>query len=123
MAQTQFLCALSPATRPKWAQRMSQLLDPKDGRLICLEWPLHKSPDTGGPPWGLSPEIYSAHLGRPGHEIAYTDDGRVAETVSGVDPVPGALVRLDRLKPTRTHKSGCDDQGNVLDFVSVWAHR
>jgi len=34
-----FLCALPFEARPSWAARMSQLLA-KDGRLLCLEFPL-----------------------------------------------------------------------------------
>lgn len=71
-----FFCALPPEARPKWAARMSQLLssDP-EARLICLEFPTYKAPDTGGPPFGLSPDTYVAHLSRPGEELPYSSEG------------------------------------------------
>lgn len=52
-----FLCALPPSFRPRWAQRMSQLLSP-NGYLICMEFPLGKDPKLGGPPHGLEHELY-----------------------------------------------------------------
>ena len=52
-----FLCAIPPQLRPKWSKKMSELLAP-GGSLICLEFPLAKSPTAGGPPHGLSSELY-----------------------------------------------------------------
>ncbi|KAK3403080.1 S-adenosyl-L-methionine-dependent methyltransferase [Sordaria brevicollis] len=120
----EFFCALPPEARPQYAKRMSDLLNPDGGRLVCLEWPLDKDPSTGGPPWGVSGDLYLAHLGHPGQELPYDDKGRVvmggsADTTS----TPGALKRLARIQPACSHKAGCDDQGNVIDRVSVWGHQ
>ncbi|KAH8881618.1 S-adenosyl-L-methionine-dependent methyltransferase [Thozetella sp. PMI_491] len=113
-----FFCALPPAARPKWAKRMSQLLNPNGGRLVCLEWPLGKPASTNGPPWGVTAESYEAHLSCPGEEVLYGPDGKP----SLKEPVAGALSRLARIKPARTHKAGTDEGGNVFDFISVWSH-
>ncbi|KAI9900407.1 hypothetical protein N3K66_004669 [Trichothecium roseum] len=99
-----FLCALPPSRRPQWAARIASLLAPH-GRLVCLEFPSGKAPSEGGPPWGVSPELYEALLAAPGDEVAYGD---------------GGLHRLSLLKPPRTHRAGTDDDGSVRDFVSVW---
>ncbi|KAK1775260.1 S-adenosyl-L-methionine-dependent methyltransferase [Copromyces sp. CBS 386.78] len=116
-----FFCALPPEARPGFAKRMSDLLNPDGGRLVCLEWPLDKDPSTGGPPWGVSGDLYLAHLGHPGQELPYDDKGRVMN--GSADTTPGALKRLARIQPACTHKAGCDDQGNVIDRVSVWSHQ
>ncbi|KAK0719538.1 S-adenosyl-L-methionine-dependent methyltransferase [Lasiosphaeris hirsuta] len=116
-----FFCALPPEARPKWAKRMSELLNPDGGRLVCLEWPLTKPASTGGPPWGVTVEAYAAHLSHPGEDLTYNENGLVASSVPRT-PSPSALEQLGRFKPTRTHEAGCDAEGNVLDFISVWAH-
>ena len=100
---------------------MSELLSPDGGRLVCLEWPLRKPLSSGGPPWGLVPEAYVAHLSHPGEEIAYNEAGPVMESVPA-EPSPDALRQLARIKPTRTFKSGTDESGDVFDFISVWSH-
>jgi len=97
---------------------MSQLLA-EDGRLVCLEWPLPKAPNEQGPPWGLTPEIYEALLSRPGDEVAYLPDGNVDPAERG-PPGPRALARLLRVKPSRTHQTGTDEQGEAHDRLSVW---
>lgn len=33
---------------------------------------------------------------------------------------PRPLRRLARFQPSRTHKAGCDEDGTVLDRISVW---
>lgn len=50
-----FLCALRPARRQDWAQRMAQLIKPGTGLLITLMFPLSKH--EGGPPFALSEEM------------------------------------------------------------------
>lgn len=124
-----FLCALPRELRPKWAKRMSELLAP-DGFLVCLEWPLQKSPKEGGPPHGLSAELYEELLRKPGQEVEYDDDDDDGEgyvvvsagnstTTSGGGGGDGraknALVRLERYRPSRTHEAGKDS-----DFISIW---
>lgn len=122
-----FLCALPRELRPAWAKRMSELLAP-DGFLVCLEWPLQKSPKEGGPPHGLSAELYEELLRKPGQEVEYDDDDNgegyviVSEgdsTTSGDGGDDGraknALVRLERYRPSRTHEAGKDS-----DYISIW---
>lgn len=124
-----FLCALPRELRPTWAKRMSELLAP-DGFLVCLEWPLQKSPKEGGPPHGLSAELYEELLRKPGQEVEYDDDddddgeGYVVvsagdSTTSGGGGDDGraknALVRLERYRPSRTHEAGKDS-----DYISIW---
>ncbi|KAL4944564.1 hypothetical protein BDV06DRAFT_220190 [Aspergillus oleicola] len=48
-----FLCALHPTRRPRWAERMAELLRP-GGFLVCLEFPMYKDPEAPGPPWGVN---------------------------------------------------------------------
>ncbi|KAK1829070.1 S-adenosyl-L-methionine-dependent methyltransferase [Podospora conica] len=119
-----FFCALPPSARPAWARRMSQLVRPSGGRLVCLEWPLTKSPEAGGPPWAVSREAYVAHLGHPGEEVAYDPEtGGVASSAAEAPPSAGGLDLLFREKPARTHKAGYDDKGEVVDYISVWGPR
>lgn len=126
-----FLCALPRELRPTWAKRMSELLAP-DGFLVCLEWPLQKSPKEGGPPHGLSAELYEELLRKPGQEVEYDDDddddGEGYVVVSAGDSTTrggggggddgrakNALVRLERYRPSRTHEAGKDS-----DYISIW---
>jgi len=118
----QFFCALPPEARHRWAKRMSELLRPETGLLVCLEWPLTKAPSTGGPPWGLTPETYVAHLNHPGTELEYTVSGVPVPALPELPSPTRALRRLAHIKPSRTHKSGYDEAGNVTDFISVWGH-
>lgn len=123
-----FLCALPRELRPTWAKRMSELLAP-DGFLVCLEWPLQKSPKEGGPPHGLSAELYEELLRKPGQEVECDDDdddgegyivvsaGDSTTSSSGGDDgrAKNALVRLERYRPSRTHEAGKDS-----DYISIW---
>ncbi|KAI7539295.1 hypothetical protein KC331_g9840 [Hortaea werneckii] len=125
-----FLCALPPALRPAWSKRMSQLLSPLGGILICLEFPLEKPPSSGGPPHGLTRELYEQLLNRPGKGVEYTrplseegaqgggggGGGYVIEDRTTEMP-RDALVKVERWKAERTHEVGRD-----MDFVSVWKH-
>jgi SAM-dependent methyltransferase len=52
-----FLCALHPSMRRGWAAAWSRLLAP-GGRLVALVFPVGKAEAEGGPPWGVSPELY-----------------------------------------------------------------
>ncbi|KAK5129603.1 hypothetical protein LTR08_003034 [Meristemomyces frigidus] len=110
-----FLCALPPALRPKWAKRMSELLAPT-GHLVCLEFPLKKEPKMGGPPHGLTGELYEELLSNPGREIGYNHGGYVCPDRSG-ERADDALERIARWKAERTHAAG---QGS--DCVSIWRH-
>ena len=114
-----FLCALPVEWRSDWASRMSDLLalDSKS-TLICLEFPTYKEPSTGGPPHGLKPEMYIAHLGRPGEDVKYSDEGYpIPDDVSSKPENGKALVRVGHWQPERTH-----DMGKGTDRISVWKH-
>ncbi|WPH01461.1 Hypothetical protein R9X50_00430700 [Acrodontium crateriforme] len=111
-----FLCALPPLMRPKWAKRMSELLSPS-GQLICLEFPLGKSPSLGGPPHGLTAELYDELFARPGDDVQYGEDGFVdAGRVKGTSD--SSLEKLSRAQAEKPH-----DEDRKPDFVSVWQHR
>lgn len=110
-----FLCALPPVMRPSWAKRLSELLSPT-GHLVCLEWPLHKAPQEGGPPHGLSSELYVQLFRNPGHEVDYGSDGFVRQDASA-ELGGGALVRIAHDMPQRTHEAGIGK-----DYVGVWQH-
>ena len=93
---------------------------------MCLEFPTWKNPGAGGPPYGLRPEFYIAHLGQPGAQIAYKDDGYLVETpdtAGKADPVNGnsgkKLERIAHFRAERTHDYGVAEN---VDFISVWHH-
>ncbi|KAK1688850.1 S-adenosyl-L-methionine-dependent methyltransferase [Colletotrichum godetiae] len=122
-----FLCALPPTARPQWSSRISSLLNPSTGRLICLEFPSGKPLSQPGPPWGLNPDIYLALLTRPGQPFTFsssTQAGDEADVV--VVPAPSedgaGLKRLALVKPARTHRAGMNEDGSVRDWVHVWSH-
>jgi len=50
-----FLCAMQLHMRPKWADKMAQLIRP-GGYLLTLMFPL--SQHQGGPPFALSEQVY-----------------------------------------------------------------
>ncbi|KAI7083022.1 hypothetical protein KC356_g7909 [Hortaea werneckii] len=122
-----FLCALPPALRPAWSKRMSRLLSPAAGGiLICLEFPLQKPPSSGGPPHGLTRELYEQLLNRPGKGVEYTTASSSGEGGEGggyviedrtTEMPRDALVKVERWKAERTHAVGMG-----MDFVSVWKH-
>ncbi|KAK1728715.1 S-adenosyl-L-methionine-dependent methyltransferase [Colletotrichum acutatum] len=126
-----FLCALPPTARPQWSARMSSLLNPATGRLICLEFPSGKPLSQPGPPWGLNPSIYLALLTRPGQPLDFSSStlaGDEADVVV-VPPAPSedggegtGLKRLALVKPARTHRAGMNEDGSVRDWVHVWSH-
>lgn len=98
---------------------MTQLLA-KDGALVCLEFPTHRPPKSGGPPWALPSSVYVALFKRPGEDVQYDEDCNVVE-----DDKPEsdkALTRVAYWKPERTHQVGIIN-GDVKDRVSVWKHK
>ena len=94
---------------------MSELLSPS-GRLICMEYPLGKSPKLGGPPHGVESELYEQLLAKPGQEVNYNLSGSVCEDRSG-DKTDNALVKTEHWTPERTFEG----QEKQLK-VSVWKH-
>ncbi|KAH7130285.1 S-adenosyl-L-methionine-dependent methyltransferase [Dendryphion nanum] len=114
-----FLSALPPSLRAPWALRMSQLLSPT-GVLVCLEFPTHKPPKSGGPPWALPSVVYEELFKRPGEEIRYDEDGKVICEDRAKNK--NTLSRVAYWKPARTHQVGIIN-GEVKDWVSVWKHK
>lgn len=110
--------------RPDWALRMFRLLSPT-GKLICLEFPTWKDPVSAGPPWGLRPEFYVAHLSRPGVHLPYDKQGYLQKDELGEEPdlesakTSRRLERVERIRAEKTHDYGVE--GNV-DWISVWQH-
>lgn len=72
---------------------MAKLVAPKHGLLVCLEFPLYKAPETGGPPWGLTSRIYDELLG-------------------------DAFEKVLHYQPERTHTIGMGS-----DWLSVWRRK
>lgn len=99
---------------------MSQLLAP-GGALICLEFPTHRPPKSGGPPWALPSAVYTELFKRPGEEIQYDDEMKVVETPEGPQSA-AALTRVYYATPKRTHQVGIIN-GVVKDRISVWMHK
>ncbi|RYP79452.1 hypothetical protein DL769_002961 [Monosporascus sp. CRB-8-3] len=119
-----FLCALHPSMRPRWAERMRDLLAPESrgGRLVCLEFPSRDPAETGpGPAWSLPPHVYVAHLSQPGAAVPTDENGAVPGDYVPQQKSDG-LERLVHLKPRRTHPAGAKG-GDVQDRISVWKHR
>ncbi|KAI1003051.1 hypothetical protein K3495_g5153 [Podosphaera aphanis] len=115
-----FLSALPPFMRPAWSSRMLNLLA-NDGRIICVEFPTYKPHSTGGPPWALPPKVYEAHLSRPGIDLEYSEtEGLIEDKLR--EPSVDRLCQISHFQPTRTHSIGYDPDGNVTDWIGVWAH-
>ena len=123
-----FLSALHPKMRPRWAARYRDLLSRQGGRLVCLEWPSRDPRELGpGPAWALPPQVYLAHLSRPGRDVPTDENGAVDPAyVEGLlaqgQGEERGLVRLAHFKPRRTHPAGVDLHGEVRDWISVWKH-
>jgi hypothetical protein len=88
---------------------------------VCAEWPTYKDVKSGGPPWALPPTVYTAHLPRPGEELAYDGDGKVVEDKLG-PPTKGGLERVEHFVPKRTHAPGIQNGVNT-DFIGIWKHK
>lgn len=66
-----FLCAIEPEMRPRWAERVDELLAP-GGELITLIFPIvDKDPDEG-PPYAMSPELVRSLI-EPRFEAHYLE--------------------------------------------------
>lgn len=117
-----FLSALPVSMRPKWAGRMRDLVDPAGGRLLCVEFPTYKEPNTGGPPWALPSKVYMAHLGKPGAHIEYDADSRVvinaedeAKVEKGEAIADDGMLRIAHWKAEKTHEIG-----KGTDHIAIW---
>ena len=98
---------------------MAELLAPT-GVLICLEFPTHKPPSSGGPPFSLPSLVHEELLKRPGDDIPYDEAGKVTKTDR--DESERALTKIAHWTPERTIKAGIVN-GVVTDRVSVWKHK
>ncbi|KAL4987122.1 S-adenosyl-L-methionine-dependent methyltransferase [Aspergillus falconensis] len=92
-----FLCALHPAQRTRWAERMAELLRP-GGMLVCLEFPMYKDPTLPGPPWGVN--------------------GVHWELLAGGDAGQGEFNRRAYVQPERTF-----EVGRGTDMISVYQRK
>jgi len=88
-----FCVAMNPSLRENWAARMAELIAPGTGYLICLEYPLFRPLDSGGPPHPIRSENYDQLLSEK-------------------------FERVMRYMPERTHKVG---EGS--DLISVWRRK
>lgn len=79
--------------RQKWAARMAELITPGTGLLVCLEYPLFRPAEAGGPPHGIKSEDYDRLL-------------------------RGKFEKVMHYMPVRTHKVG---EGS--DMISVWRRK
>lgn len=84
-----FFCAMPLDIRPKWAQRMMQLVA-KGGILVTAMYPMFKLPEEGGPPFGVSVEIYRELLEKDG----------AFKCVDGPRMLPDELCHSRRTKRT-----------------------
>jgi hypothetical protein len=63
------LCALHPSMRPSWAESWRRLLKP-GATLVCMVYPVDPSRPNEGPPWPLTPEVYTGLLEPLGARVA-----------------------------------------------------
>lgn len=66
-----FLCALDPAVRTLWAEKMSTLLA-DDGELLTCVFPI--GPRNGGPPFAMSVDLVRSLLEPAGFEATLVQD-------------------------------------------------
>jgi hypothetical protein len=69
----------------------------------------------------LPPNIYTAHLPRPGQKLAYGKDDVLLEEKLGPEAKDG-LQKVAHFRPKKTHNAGITD-GSVTDYVGVWKHK
>ena len=78
-ASCRFLCALQPKDRKAWAQRWRTLIKP-GGKLATLIFPVDDSKDRDqGPPFPVTPELYTELLTPQGAHIHFNTLLRVSE--------------------------------------------
>lgn len=93
---------------------MRQLLSPS-GILVCLEFPLWKSLDVAGPPWGLKGVYWDLLVGGRCGRISdvHLHTAERGEKAEYVQPV--AWDRTLYIKPRESYP-----QGRGQDMLSVW---
>lgn len=84
---------MNPSMRTAWAKRMAELIKPGSGLLICLEYPLFRPAESGGPPHGIRSEDYERLLS-------------------------GKFEKVMHYMPKHTHEVGVGS-----DMISVWRRR
>lgn len=90
--------------------------------MVCLQFPTERPWSAGGPPWGVRPEHHVAHLARPGEDVRYDDEGRLAEGEEAASRSGSGLRRLELIVPRRTHEAGVLEDGTVGDRIAVFSH-
>lgn len=109
----QFLCALPPESRVSWRDRMTSLLT-QTGILVCLEFPMYKSLDAEGPPWGLNGVHWNLLTEGGDGRLHDSDETSGSEEVSEGEKM-GLFERVLYLRPERTY-----EVGQRTDMLSVW---
>lgn len=95
--------------RSSWGKRMSELLNPDGGLLVCLEFPMYKDPTIQGPPWGLN----GAHWDL----LALGNDGilHIRTNPTTNNQRNGKFTRVAYIQPERTYKVG-----EGTDMLSIY---
>lgn len=71
-----FFCALDPERRPDFGTMVDRVLGDR-GDLVSIVFPLHKAPETGGPPWGFDAADVRATLPPAFDRIELAAEARV----------------------------------------------
>ena len=69
-----FFCALHPNMRQHWASTWAKVIKP-GGFLVTLEFPIRPD-DNSGPPWAVTPQLYSDCLTPQGEGFLFLSDCR-----------------------------------------------
>ncbi|KAJ5579967.1 uncharacterized protein N7459_005952 [Penicillium hispanicum] len=111
-----FLCALHPEQRKSWAKSMARAVKP-GGLLICLEFPMYKSPRLPGPPWGLKGVHWNLlSQGLDGVVVGDVgDDGKEKDAEERED---GEFRRILYMKPARSY-----EVAKGTDMLSVYTRK
>lgn len=78
---------MNPTMRQKWAARMAQLITPGTGLLVCLEYPLFRPAETGGPPHGIRSSDYDALLRKNFDKVMHYMPKRTHQVGEGSDMI------------------------------------
>lgn len=112
----QFLCALHPEQRKKWAASMARVTK-SGGLLICLEFPLYKDPKLQGPPWGLK-GVHWNLLAEGGDGVITGEVGEDGKERKVDSSEIGDFRRVLYVKPARSY-----EVAKGTDMVSVYARK
>ena len=114
-----FFCALHPTMRQDWARTWAKLIKP-GGYLVTLEWPIRPD-DKTGPPWPVSPQIYSDLLVPLGEPLIKLRLPFRWSARQGVDEWLILLIKSRRWELTLAFKTVVGkDWGTILSFLCLW---